>query len=241
MKKLMFLMLLASCSVCFAQRNRIVELKNINVNSGKEIDIPRNAAYLFPEFMQGKVFFTDGNIDSAKFNYNSLLKEMQFLDKQGAILRVANIQDIIYVQIGERVFIPVSKKSFAEVLFIDENMVLLAQRQTTYEVSSGERIGAYGQPSSTSAITNYSQMYYGNGQQTGLSVFRNVKFKVEDEFMFETKGNLKKISGKKSFIKEFPAFEDKINEYVKSKKVNFKDEKDLIKLTAYCLQLSQIK
>ena len=228
-------------TICCAQTVKKIEIKDIDVTNENEIinALPRDAVYIFPEFTQGKVFFKNGIIDSAKFNYNSFVSEMQFLDKQGNILAVLNPQNVAYVIIGQRVFYYVSEKSFAEILISRENIKLLAKRQTRHDYKQ-EKTAAYGMSSATTSVSNLSNLYYGSGQNKDLAIRRDMQFTIVDEFLFEVNGKFTKISGKNSFIKTFPALKNEINEYVKSKKVNFKNEKDISKLASYCINLTLV-
>jgi hypothetical protein len=243
MKKIITYAFLFFCTatVCFAQKSSKIAIKDIDVTSSEEIinALPRDAVYIFPEFTQGKVFFKDGIIDSAKFNYNSLVNEMQYLDK-GDILTIRNPQNVAYVLIAQRVFYYVSEKSFAEILINRDNIKLLAKRQTKHDYKQ-EKTAAYGQASATTAVTNFSQMHYGGGQNKDLAIRRDMQFTIVDEYLLEINGKFTKISGKSSFIKAFPALKNEINEYVKLKKPNFKNEKDLINLTKYCINLSTVE
>jgi hypothetical protein len=228
--------------VCFAQKNNKIEIRNIDVTNNYEIisAMPRDAMYVFPEFTQGKVYFKNGIIDSAKFNYNTLVNEMQFLDEQGNILTIANPQNVAYVMIMQRVFYYVSEKSFAEILISHDNIKLLAKRKIKHDYRQ-EKTAAYGMASATTAVSNYSKMYYDNGQQTNLAIRRDMHFTIIDEYLLEIDDKFVKLSGKSVFIKAFPAVKNEINEYVKIKKTNFKKETDLMQLTRYCINLSTVE
>ncbi|MDR3227713.1 MAG: hypothetical protein LBT56_08605 [Prevotellaceae bacterium] len=237
----LFTLLFAVGFTCFAQKVSIIEIKNVNINDGKNIieALPPDTIYIFPEFTQGKIFFKNGIIDSAKFNYNTLLSEMQFLDKNKNILSVLNPQDVSRVIIDNRVFHYISEKSFAELLvtFKDVNFFKKCRIEYTY---TQDKTAAYGQSSSTTAVVNYKNIY-ANGDEKKLAVYRDIKFKIIDDFFFETDGKFNKANSKKTFIKVFPQCKDEINKYVSAKKVNFKNEQDLIKLTNYCIQIITTK
>ena len=245
-----------SGAAVFAKKDRKITVKDIELNLDDDKTIhneiikvlPRNAVYLFPEFMQGTVFFKNGMINSAKFNYNTLVSEMQFLDEQGNIFALANPKNVSHVIINHRFFYYVSKKKFAEILINHDNVKLLTIRQTKYG-DKQEQTGAYGQSSPVFSVSPVSSLnmhilkgdpvHWTYGQK--VSVHRNMQFEIVDEFLLEIDGKFTIISGQNSFIKAFPAFKNEIDKHVKSSNVNFKSETDLIELTKFCLQLSLLK
>ncbi|MDR3287596.1 MAG: hypothetical protein LBT27_09165 [Prevotellaceae bacterium] len=237
----LFTLLFVVGFTCFAQKVSVIEIKNVNVNDGKNIveALPADTIYIFPEFTQGKIFFKNGIIDSAKFNYNTLISEMQFLDKNKNILSVLNPQDVSHVIIDNRVFCYVSEKSFAELL-VNFNAVRFLKKCRIEYAYTQDKTAAYGQSSSTTSVVNYKNVY-ANGDDKKLAVYRDIKFKIIADFFFETNGKFNKANNKNSFVKIFPQCKEEINKYVSAKKVDFKNEQDLIKLTNYCIQLITTK
>ena len=78
------LLILALCIFCIAKGSAQTE-KIYSVKMGEVPNkvIPREAIYLLPAFTQGTVFFKDGSSSTQRFNYNSLLDEMHFINGQG--------------------------------------------------------------------------------------------------------------------------------------------------------------
>ncbi|MDR2651710.1 MAG: hypothetical protein LBC68_05290, partial [Prevotellaceae bacterium] len=226
-------LLFVMCNFCVAQEK--IKLENVNVNEENISDaLPRNAVYIFPDFIKGKVFFDNGATSTADLNYNTLLSEMQFLDKDSNILSLANPQDVTYITVGKKVFYYVSDKAFGELIVNSDNIKLCVKRRTEYTETKSQ--GAYGQSNITSAITNINSL--NQFKHSELSVFRDLEFIIKDEFLLEKNGKFTKISNAKSFVKAFPNYKEEITRFVETNKTNFKNEKDLIKLTNYCIQLS---
>jgi hypothetical protein len=230
-------LLLLICSICNAQE--IIKVENVNVNEANMTDVlPRNVVYIFPDFIEGKVFFDNGATSTAKLNYNTLVSEMQFLDKDGYILSLANPQDVTYITIDKKIFYYAMNKAFAELIVNSDNIKLCVKRRTEYTETKAK--GAYGQSNATSAVINVNTLRNSvrENNPNELSVLHDLHFTIKDEFLLEKNGKFTKISNAKSFIKIFPQYKDDINRFVESNKTNFKDEQDLIKLTNYCIQLS---
>ncbi|MDR1347455.1 MAG: hypothetical protein LBJ63_03360 [Prevotellaceae bacterium] len=228
------ILLFVTCNFCVAQEK--IQVENVNVLSNENVEelLPRNAVYIFPDFMDGKVFFKNGTITSAKLNYNTLSEEMQFTDEKGNILAIANPQDIDYVIIDKKVFYYVSDKKFGELVITNDEVKFLVKRKTTLVDLQAK--GAYGQVNTTSAVTSVVPT-----RQYDIGILRDLIFNIIDEFLLEQNGKFTKISNAKSFIKAFPKYKEEINKYVETNNPNFKNEQDLKKLTNYCIQLSLVK
>ena len=227
-------MLCTISSFCIAQ-NRL-KIENIDVTQDQDInenELLRNAVYIFPEFSDGIIYFKNGTANKSKFNYNTLHGEMQFLDNE-KVLSLANPQSVNYVIINKKVFYYMSGTHFAELLLDNDNIKLCVKRST--KLADIQAKGAYGTTNVTSSIWAVVPT-----QQYDIGILRDLVYKIEDEFYLENNRKFTKINNGKSFIKAFPQFKNEINRFVESNKTNFKNEKDLIKLTNYCTQLSLIK
>ena len=107
MKKYIFLWFMFPICGTFAQNRQIVEAA-----SGEDLTtkVSTQMQYLFSEFTVGDVFFK-GHKSSGKLNYNMLLGEMQFEEKN-QVLSIANMKDVIMVNIDNRKFYPFKNKEF---------------------------------------------------------------------------------------------------------------------------------
>ncbi|MDR3287597.1 MAG: hypothetical protein LBT27_09170 [Prevotellaceae bacterium] len=74
-----------------------------------------------------------------------------------------------------------------------------------------------------------------------ISEIKSAKFTILDEFMLKKDGKYTKILNSKSFLKLYPQFKNEITQYISSNNIDFNKEKDLIKLTNFCNQLSLVK
>src|SRR6478609_7956182 len=83
-------LIVAVCIFCIAKASAQTE-KMYAVKIGEVPDqvIPREAIYLLPAFTQGSAFFKNGSSSKQRFNYNSLLDEMHFINERGDTLAIA--------------------------------------------------------------------------------------------------------------------------------------------------------
>ena len=227
--------LLLASGFCFSQK--IIRAKNVNLNDPESIknDIPHGAIYIFDEFTDGTAYFKNGTTSSAKFNYNTLFEVMQFINKNDEVLAITNPDDINFVKIGDDFFYHLRRCEFAKIL-LNENIMLLVKRKT--ECTDYSKIGAYGQSSSTTAITqlNSSRVY---NKDYKFAIRQDLTLKISDEFYVRKDNKMSKITNKSTIIKAFPEYKSEINEYLEKKNVDLKNEQDLIKLVTYFNQLKK--
>ena len=95
-------------------------------------------------------------------------------------------------------------------------------------VKKREKIGAYEQPTSTSAIESYGSFTDNFGNLTpGLKVRENITMTLRSDYYFGDKFNIFLLANKKNVVKVYPGKKDRINQYLKKNKVNFKNGDDL--------------
>ena len=200
--------------------------KAIEVNSTDDLMevIPEKVSLRFPQFSEGIAYFKNGNATSAFFNYNLLLGEMQFIDAKGDTLSIANVEAVDYITIGNTVFYYV--KGFYE-LITESNSLKLTKKER-FEVADKQKIGGYGQASSSGSIDNYST-YTMQGRPITLTVREKVLFKKYISY-YILSNNGAVIANKSGFIKAFPGRKKSIETFLSENNINFKKEDDLKKL-----------
>jgi len=230
MKKYIFLCLLLPAWAS-AQNRQIVE-----ATSGEDLakKVSTQIQYLFPEFTVGDVFYK-GQKSSGKLNYNMLLGEMQF-EERNRVLTLANVKDVVMVNIGNRKFYPYNDKEFTEELLTTEKLKLRVRYKGN--ATQYSKKGAYGTTSSTSSITSYSSISSDN-RQYNLTISEDVLVTVSYfYYLVGTNGKYTMIKNVKTFTKQFPAFRTQIETFVKEHNIKFNNEEDLKKLLKYCTSIN---
>lgn len=221
-------------SLGHAQTNTV---KNVDISSTEDIinKIPRNAVFLFDDFTTGSVYIKHGSTTYAKLNYNTLLNEMQFLDNQNNIMAISNCNDVLLITINNQNFYHISGRTFGQLIF-DGDVRLLAIRHTECNVDDSKS-GAYGLQSETSSITNIRKDSPVFGQYRSMEVYRNIKYKIVDEYMLEKDGKFFRVKNKNAFIKALPGYKKEIEMYFATNNIEISKESSLIEITKYCNQL----
>jgi hypothetical protein len=230
MKKYVFLLLLLPIWVS-AQNRQVVE-----ATSGDDLSqkVSTQMQYLFPEFTVGDVFYK-GHKGSGKLNYNMLLGEMQFMENN-QVMALANVMDVVVLNIANRRFYPFNDREFTEELMSAGKFQLRVRRRGN--VAQHSKKGAYGMDSSTSAITSYSSISSDN-RQYNLTVEEKVLITLNCfYYLVGTNGKYTLIKNAKTFTKQFPAFREQVETFIKEHKTRFDNEADLKALLEYCGNLN---
>jgi hypothetical protein len=231
MKKYIFLWLLLPVWVS-AQNREIVEAA-----SGEDLTkkVSTHMQYLFPEFTSGDVYYKGSPKGSGMMNYNMLAGEMQFVE-DGKLLALANVKDVILVNIDNRKFYPFNDKEFVEEIVSTGKVQLRVRRRGN--VAQHSKKGAYGTSSSTSSITSYSSINSDN-RQYNLTVEENVLITLNRTYyLVGLNGKYTVIKNRKTFSKQFPGHDTQIESFVKEQQTRFDNEDDLKALMEYCSKLN---
>jgi hypothetical protein len=199
----------------------------------------RDKIYLLPNFTSGKVYFRDGSITSANFNYNFLNGEIEFISASGDTLAIIKEQalNIKNIVIDTNRFYYYN--GYLQEMGSNETGKIL--RRQYYKVKKREKIGAYEQPSSTSAIESYSTFVSGSGElPQKLTVRENITLVKTTEYFLGDQYNTFLRANKKNFLGLYPKKKAQIESYLLKNKVDFNKGEDLQKLLDF-LQLRGAK
>ena len=212
-------------------------LARINAQDSTEIFIPAGKsfsdvaglgkAFRFPNFINGHVYFRDGTQSAAKLNYNFLYKELEFISPAGDTLsllkeQALNIKNIIIDSITFYYY-----DGYLEEIANNENGKLL--KRQFYGVK-GEKIGAYGESSGTSAIDAYTNFTYRDRHFENLVVSENLHLVMRTEYFIGDNYNTVLRANKKNMLDLYPKKRSQIESYLRNNHVNFANGTDLEKL-----------
>jgi hypothetical protein len=207
------------------------ERTTITVKAGtRVIDyFPFNERYRYPEFIQGKVMFKNGNYTVTKFNYSILYGEMHFIQGKDT-LSVANVKDIRYVQIMQDTFY--YDDGFHEALAGYDPAIMTVKQWV--KLSDKTKEGAYGTRTSTGSVQSYSGIYDQGGRSNYHLVLQEdyIFTRITDYYIGNTRDGFV-LYKKNNLLKLFPDYKREIENYLKSNQINFKSREDLKKLTVY--------
>lgn len=205
----------------------------IRIKAGEDISnaLSEYGKYRFTSFTKGRLHYAYGKTATARFNYNYLLEEMQFIDPStNDTLTVANPEQVRLIQFDSTVFY--YNEGFMEIMK-DYDTVKVAKKQKLK--ISFEKIGAYGQANTASAIDN-NKMYIDRTGAVNLIINQDAVIKKEITWYLITSGNERPVKADKAgFQKLYPNHTADIRQFLKINKDALKELESVKQLLVICL------
>lgn len=226
MKPITTLLCICLCSLnVWAQKT-----KSFKVNPGEKVvdAIPNVDKYTYPEFKLGTVYFKNGEHYPGNLNYNSLFQEMQFIDRKGDTLSLAEPAAIKHIAINTDSFF--YDDGVYLKLVTNYGRIKLAARELI-AFTDRQKLGGYGGESSA-RIDTYKSIQDGSTfkelvAREVLTFVKKTVFYLGDEFNHFEQAN------KKNMLDFYPSKSREIKGYLKDNKVDFSNEEDLKKMIAF--------
>lgn len=206
----------------------------IRVKAGEDISnaLSEYGKYRFASFTQGRLYYNYGKAATAKFNYHYILEEMQFIDPStGDTLSIANPDQVKFIQFDSTVFY--YNEGFMEIIK-DYYTVKVAMKQKLK--ISFEKIGAYGQANTSSAIDN-NKTYIDHIAVVNLTINQDAVVKKEITWYLISNDDERPVKADKAgFQKLYPRHTSDIKRFLKLHKDALKDLESIKQLLIVCLQ-----
>jgi hypothetical protein len=186
------------------------------------------ANYVFHEFVSGEIYYKESAI-AASVNYNLFLSDMFALD--GAKKkRLANVDKIEYVSVGNKRFVPLNDNTFGEVML--SGGLTLAVKYSGYIDKTNERT------QSISKLALNKMLDSGNPLPDGItikvdSIYYLIKEKDEHKMFYLPGANVAKATPS-GFSKLFPKYKSKINAFIETNTTDFSSFESLKQLVEFC-------
>jgi hypothetical protein len=227
MKALPILFLTYCCST-YAQDSALVIKAGMTLNES----IRSQDLYEYPQFIFGKVFFKPGDSAIGSLNYNRILDEIQFIDRKGDTLNIANPATIKFIRINKDLFF--YDEGYVKLLK-ENNSMKLAEKQIL-RVRDKQKTGAYDLPNPTAAINTYNS--FNDGKRLYSLVAReDILLSKQTLYYFGDKYNHFVLANKKNVLRQFSKQSGAVNAYLKENNIDFSKREDLEKLFQFVSEL----
>lgn len=199
----------------------------IKVFDGKVVEgsLYMEKAFMLPQFTDGKVKLTNGEVFEGKVNIHALTQSIRFIGDKGDTLALDDDSIVSSVSAGNYFFIK-DKRFYVQILNTDGNVSLGLTRTIT--LGSEVLEGAYGGKNEVSSIQKVNVhvsenklQHIKNGSVLRFDYRENI-YLVKDSRLY--------VPTKKNFVKFFPSKKDFVEEQFGSGKVSVSKEKELIVL-----------
>jgi len=212
----------------------------IRVKAGEDISkaISNYGKYRFDSFRQGRLYYTYGKTATARFNYNYLIEEMQFINPEsGDTLAIAYPDQVKFIKFDSTVFY--YNEGFMEIIN-DYDTVQIAAKQKIK--ISFEKIGAYNQPNATDDIDNNQTYVDEHHMYYKLIINQDAIIKKQIDWYLFTSDNERPVRADKAgFEKLYPGHTSAIRNFLKTKKDGLKDLESITQLLLICCDRSIVR
>lgn len=213
MKQILILLftLLAPFSTIYAQANK------------KE-------GYLFDTFKEGIVRYRDGRQFGVPLNYNLIVHQFEFIDKNDGNQKkeFSDPSMITVIEIDGRTFLPPSEG-------ITEMIQSEPPFYVTYEATvRKERATAFGGQTQTASVDSYSQIR-GVGVIGGVDGTKKSVASLNKVYKILIGKKTKRFTNEKQLIKLFPKQKETLVNYLTDKPVDFNNIEQVLKLYNFIL------
>lgn len=176
--------------------------------------------FLYPDFIPGKVVLKSGRSNEVKLNYDMLLDEIEFV-QSGDTLAISRKKDLKYVASQDTFYYD---NGYIKIIYSGKVRVGMKQ---CWRIKDILKIGAFGTRVRGGTAESVSSLQ-ANGLTYGLIPNEDMEIqKSIDYYLCSPSGDFIPFI-KKNTLQLFPAKSNEIKAYLKSNKVNFNSQKDLL-------------
>jgi hypothetical protein len=127
------------------------KVENIKVTGNEYQEFMANNQYKFPSYTRAKIVLKNGEVASARINYNNFSEVMKYLNEKNDTLEIANPDDINFITVGvDTIFYDNGYYQW-----IASSSAARLYSKTTYKTVGTALVGAFG---TASPATNIQHM-----------------------------------------------------------------------------------
>jgi len=215
---------------CFQLSGQAYEPVTVSAGTPVLKYFPLEERYRYPDFKDGQINYKNGSVSKGRFNYNFLKGDIDFIQLNDTLSLVTR-REMSFLTIGSDTFY--FDNGYIEQISGGNLIVGVKQFVKLKDVL---KKGAFGTTNRHSAIESYIPVTRGGFQDWIPN--EDTVFQMEREYYFSNNGNIFVLFTRKRTLEMFPWHKDKIQSYLKSNKINFSSEDDLLRLAEFLRSLS---
>ena len=186
-----------------------------------------SSGFLFDDFRDAAIYFTNGSSASGKVNYNVTEKELYYIDNSDGMVKIiADKENIRIIKFDDRSFIR-EKGGLQEVLPTNPSIYIEYFPKVKTKASD---VG-YGMKSDISSTSAYS--YLG---QRGYLIPESQKqetYGFNHRYWIDKDGDKKQFVTFKQLLKMYPKYKTELEDIIKTKSIDFNDVEGVVNLCLY--------
>lgn len=188
--------------------------------------------YLFQDFTDGFVYYKDGRAFQVPINYNLIVGEFIFIDKDKQKKEFSDPDMVISIKVGDRSFLPMPDGGAAEVVQF-EPKILVQYKGSTKKTKNV----TFGGQTETASVETFSHLL-SNANSSALNTENILLSSVDNEYYVEKNKRMKRFTTEKQFLKIFSKQKEHLKQYIDDNKMNFNSIEQVVKLCNYALSLN---
>lgn len=191
--------------------------------------VPKHDVYEYSDFLPGYVIFKNGVRSSAKFNYNFVHEDIQFISSKGDTLVIANAEEVKSVTIGKDEYYYTPNRFVKLDTVVGEARIGIAGFFTTV---NRKRLSAYGSTIDGGVDSYGSYIVPAN---TKLNLVPNVVTTVayRKAMFIGNRFNYFVPVSKKNIFSFYPDKEQQLRKFLNDNNIDFTSREDVVKLVNY--------
>ncbi len=188
--------------------------------------------YLFEEFQDGTVFYSDGRQFVVPLNFNLVTGQYVFIDPSDQLEKEFSEPGLVVaLHFGERIFLPSAGKAIE---------IIQAEPKFHVHYSAQKRKApdkiTYGGTTETASIASYSGIP-GQGVISRAQAKSSVVTRVDKTYEVKVGKRSRSFYNQRSFLKAFPkAMRSSLESYIQEQEIDFDSVDEVLQLYNYAIQ-----
>lgn len=185
---------------------------------------------LFDKYTKGTVLMKNRAKTNAELNFDAANNNMMF-KQNGEEMILTGVNQIDTVYIGDRKFIPIKKIYLEAIPTKHGDICVYWNLKNVYK---GKK-GAFGMTTQAKVESiNTAEFQYGVYEKQYVDVY---ELSNNNEYYLFKDEKPVVVKDERSLLKQFPAQQKKIKDYIKEQKIDFAKVDEVIKLLEYCMEI----
>jgi hypothetical protein len=201
--------------------------------------LPGEMLWAFGEYTDAKVIMKNGTEARARINFNFYTNEVFFISPESEPMALANTGDVRRILFEDAIWLPYNE-IFGKQIYRQGSYAIVRLLQTrilTYRKSS--KVGELTRTVSPMSTYTLPSLQATNQQRMTLALGEYVFVTTASYIIISEASAARADRG--GFRKSFPTVKKEINSYLKSNKVDFWSEEEVISMLKMCIDLTDMQ
>lgn len=189
-----------------------------------------DSIYYYPQFASGKITFFTGFTPAGdvQLNYNLYYGQMDMINAEGDTVSMKPMKTIKSIQVNDDIYYLDEKRGYLRLMIAGD--ITLVSKTMFYLAEMAYVSGSIGQ---------HAGEQYGTDVRGRPTVF-DKSYLLGSAFFFLDNNGKPIVANKTHVFRTFPEYRDRIEDFIRTESIDFRNENDLMKITTFCNSLRQL-